>query len=409
MKKSIILKTLSALALALTVAGCSKQPVSNDERPYEDDGDSGKDNKNAHIELYFSDEEVSLPVGGYKGVALMLSRDGEVTLNPKVSWKISDPAIATVNEEGLVTGISPGDTKLFAYYETTESFFASIPVHILYQVESIAFDWWKDRDKFRIDVLGAINGNGWAGATFDFPEYKDWITVRDGSSVDLKDYLTVSPRNAWRESISFRVDFENIATVDGDGVVTPNGYGEVTVTAIARDWEGNVISESKQKIIYGEPVPSGWVDFDLPSGTLWKEEPEATAFWWSEAKVYKDVIPSFKEWAELVAYCYSKNAPYRWTSQINGKTLQFTPPGPCMTDFGKSLYELEAKGHADAETIFFTTNIADGGNGVAVRMDLNEQLTGGYIVPFFLTSYNYKRLGDDQFSACVWQVKRLGE
>lgn len=107
----IKLSFLSLLAMVLTACGGEDSGL-----PSQGGGDGGT--VPTIVSLQVTPATATVPVGlGQQYLAEALLNDGtviDVTENPAVSWSSSDPAIATVNNKGLATGITPGDVIITA-------------------------------------------------------------------------------------------------------------------------------------------------------------------------------------------------------------------------------------------------------------------------------------------------------
>lgn len=59
------------------------------------------------VSLEISEESVIVPVGGAHAISYLVTPPGQV-----IDWQSGDPTIATVDNDGIVTGISPGNTRV---------------------------------------------------------------------------------------------------------------------------------------------------------------------------------------------------------------------------------------------------------------------------------------------------------
>lgn len=127
--------------------------------------------------------------------------------NPAVTWSTDKPEIATINADGVLTGVAEGTVKVIAT-STKEGVAGEKTVTITptpsSKVESI--------------TLNAGEGHGAEGTE---------ITVA----------ATVLPEDA-SKSLTWTSSDENAATVDAEGKVTLKAYGKVTITAAATDGSG---------------------------------------------------------------------------------------------------------------------------------------------------------------------------
>ena len=113
-----------------------------------------------------------------------------------ISWSSSDLSIATVDEDGVVSGIKPGSARIAATTANGLTVFADVTVRDVTLVEGL--------------TLNASR-----------------LTVGNGSQVQLN--LTMTPANA-TEAIHWITGNSAVATVDDNGLVTCAGLGETYVT-----------------------------------------------------------------------------------------------------------------------------------------------------------------------------------
>jgi hypothetical protein len=117
--------------------------------------------------------------------------------NPAVTYSSADETIATVNENGVVTGVAPGETTITISATDGSGVTGTITVTVN-----------------GIDVTGITPG--------------DDITIMTGETATIT--YTVAPNNATDPSVTFTSADETIATVDADGVVTGVAAGNTTIT-----------------------------------------------------------------------------------------------------------------------------------------------------------------------------------
>ncbi|GEM_PF-2222277 len=130
---------------------------------------------------------------------LSLIYEPDDTTDPRgASFSSSDPEVAVVDPNGLVTGVSVGSCTITASCNglTTE---AEVVVLELVEVESLSLD------KASLEFGGA------------------------GETAQL--HATVLPEDATDAAIVFSSSNTGVATVDGNGLVTAIGGGECTITA----------------------------------------------------------------------------------------------------------------------------------------------------------------------------------
>ena len=127
-----------------------------------------------------------------------------------LSWTSSDPAVATVSKDGVVTAVATGSATITAATEDGSGLFASCDIEVpVIKVESVALD-------------------------------KQQATLKIGKPLTLK--TTVLPANAADRSITWSSDDTSVATVSSTGVVTAVAAGTATITATAHDGGGRFAS-----------------------------------------------------------------------------------------------------------------------------------------------------------------------
>lgn len=134
-----------------------------------------------------------------------------------VTWSSSDPSVATVDQNGAVTGINNGTCVIIATSNMESYYYARHPIVV---------------DTLVSDIT--LNG----------------ITDVDArASVQLT--ATILPKTATNKAIIWSSADESIAVVDGNGLVSAIKAGEVTITAKAQD--GSEITGSIKVTVY--PLP----------------------------------------------------------------------------------------------------------------------------------------------------------
>ena len=145
-------------------------------------------------------EQLDIPVNGTGTVAYSVLPEN--AYNKNVSFESADAGIAAVNANGVVTGISAGETTITV---TTEDggFTGACTINVYSQAVT--------------------------GVTIEPSEAE--LTV--GSSTKLT--ATVLPENASNKNVVYSVDDESILSVDQDGNVTGLSLGTATVTVTTED------------------------------------------------------------------------------------------------------------------------------------------------------------------------------
>ena len=155
--------------------------------------------------------------------------------NKYVTWESSNEDVATVDDKGNVTAISPGRSIIT---------FDPVGGPLLFCDVTVA----------RIPPTA-----------ISLPATS---TTRVAESVTLTP--TLSPSNA-TATFSWKSSDESVATVSVDGLLTAVGEGSCMITCSATDGSG-VKAECQVTVTAGtvpDPGNHEWVDLGLPSGTLW--------------------------------------------------------------------------------------------------------------------------------------------
>lgn len=171
------------------------------------------------IEL--STEKTTIKVGETTQISASVLPDN--TTNKALTWESKDNSIATVSQDGIVTGISIGKVDIIAHATDGSNVIQMIRINVIpTPVESI-------------DILAT-------GST----------TLKDGETVQL--IATVYPESATNKSITWHSDNELIATVDQSGIVKAHsvlGTTQITATSnngVTASIEVNVIETPVESI-----------------------------------------------------------------------------------------------------------------------------------------------------------------
>ena len=123
------------------------------------------------------------------------------TSDKSVVWSSSDESVATVNNQGRVTGVSLGDCEIICTSKSTDTVTATATVHVQQPVTGITFG--------------------------------DAPVVYAGETGKLS--WSVQPENASNPAIKLTSGNTRILTVDEDGTVTGIKQGEANVDAVSTD------------------------------------------------------------------------------------------------------------------------------------------------------------------------------
>lgn len=131
---------------------------------------------------------IEIPVGVSKSLSYSLSPSGA---SSAVSWHSEDDSIATISQDGIVTGIKPGQTTVSA--KTSNGYSASASIMVWASVETISL---KDTD------------------------------VNEGYSVKM---IPITTPGSVKTTFTWTTSDSNIATVNQTGVVSAKKTGQVTI------------------------------------------------------------------------------------------------------------------------------------------------------------------------------------
>ena len=124
----------------------------------------------------------------------------ENTTEKRLSWLSTDESVATVTNEGVVTGKKVGETKIFAV--ATNGIRASVLVTV--------------KEKYiPVESVSVNNPNP--------------APVNSGTGIQLS--ASISPNNATDKGLEWTSSNPDVASVDGNGYVTTKTAGTVTITA----------------------------------------------------------------------------------------------------------------------------------------------------------------------------------
>ena len=193
-------------------------------------------------------DEPIVTVSGNHGVAvaetISLSASTADGTDASYNWSIGDEGIATVDADGVVTGVGAGETTVTATGDDTDAMGDHAVVVIeLGEGESVVL----------------VSGD---------------LSVGEGETAEL----TAETVNGEDSSYTWVSDDEDVATVDEDGVVSGVGAGEVIITATGADTavsgdHGMVVtSEGFDTPYYDDWAGSGHADATAEAFNHWNED-----------------------------------------------------------------------------------------------------------------------------------------
>ena len=176
---------------------------------YAESKDGSVKSENIHVTVPEPIRIDSIEIDGIDETDLAIKKTLKikVTISPSdaedktITWISSDESVATVDEKGIVTAISPGETDMHA--ESKDGTVKAKSVHVTVP-EPIMID--------SIEIEGID---------------KTDLAIKE----TLKPEVIISPSNAEDKTITWVSSDESVATVNEKGVVTAVGSGEATITA----------------------------------------------------------------------------------------------------------------------------------------------------------------------------------
>lgn len=148
---------------------------------------------------------------------------GDYTL----AWMTEDPTVATVEDDGTVTGISTGKTKITVVLRTA-----------------------KEEVYFHCNVTVTKNTTPLSSISFQNTVY----SLGEGQVLDLNEQLSFAPANAVMQTLIWTSSNPSIATVS-NGVVSPVSQGISTITVSTQD--GKVSASCTVRVSEITILPTG--------------------------------------------------------------------------------------------------------------------------------------------------------
>lgn len=150
-----------------------------------------------------------------------------------VAWSSSDPSVATVSADGVVTVLSAGTTTITAMVEQRNSATCEV-VSVGYPVTGVTIS-------------------------------KTAVTMGVGQTRQLG--VTVLPQNATNKAVTWTTSNSSVATVSSSGLVTSVGMGSATITVRTNDGGFTATCAVTVKTITGTLNGHEWVD--MGNGLKW--------------------------------------------------------------------------------------------------------------------------------------------
>ncbi|MDR7073345.1 Ig-like domain-containing protein [Fictibacillus barbaricus] len=167
-------------------------------------------------------EHLDLVVGGLNEQLTATINPSNAT-NQNVTWSTSDPSVATVDENGLVHPVAPGNAVITVTTEDghlTDSSTVTVTLPVI-PVTSISL----------------------------VPEHLDLVVGGEEGQL----IATINPLNATNQSVTWSSSDPSVATVDENGLVHPVAPGNAVITVTTED--GHLTDSSTVTVISPDKVP----------------------------------------------------------------------------------------------------------------------------------------------------------
>lgn len=206
-------------------------------------------NFNPITSITLDSAEASLMAGD--NVSLTASVSPSDALNQNLYWVSSDSQVASVDQSGLVNGISEGTASITAYATDGSKKKASCSVSV--------------------KIIPATS--------LSISESR--ITITEYSSATLS-VINITPDNASIKTVTWKTSDPKVATINSKGTVTAVSRGKATITCVTKDGSG--LSASCAVTVTSDPL------IPVPTLTERLEAEKAKQKGWTN--VYKDSIAS---------------------------------------------------------------------------------------------------------------------
>lgn len=135
--------------------------------------------------------------------------------NKKVTWSVSDEAIATVNQKGQVKALKPGQVTVTAVSQVDPAVSGSIVITTVQKAKKLTF--LED------------------GASVTAGETLPLVLVGPSPQPQGAAFYGIEPEDTTDRSVTFKSSKPKVATVDENGVVTAVSGGTAVITATTAD------------------------------------------------------------------------------------------------------------------------------------------------------------------------------
>lgn len=190
-----------------------------------------------NIDVRIPPEEITLSVkepvvSTGKTITLKASFLPKKVDNKKVTWSISDEAIATVSSKGQVKGIAPGQVTVTATSQANASVSGAIAITVVQKAKEIEF---QEKEVFitagetlRLVLFEEVP----VAAIQPVPIATEPLPTVDPTPTSA---YVVAPANTTDQSATFKINNTKVATVDETGLITAVSGGSATITVTTLD------------------------------------------------------------------------------------------------------------------------------------------------------------------------------
>ena len=162
--------------------------------------------------------------------------------NKEVTWSSSNPSVAEVNSDGVVTTKSVGTAIITAKTSNGKTATCTITVSNSNTGSDVAV----------------------TGISFEITN----VTMNVGKSLNLKTRMTITPSNATNKEVTWSSSNSNVATVNSDGIVTTKSVGTAIITAKSNNGKTATCNITVTNNNSTNPVAVTGISFEITNVTM---------------------------------------------------------------------------------------------------------------------------------------------
>lgn len=186
--------------------------------------------------ITFEKQELTIATGDNIALQAIIGPDNATNINETLIWKSSNPAAATVDEYGRVSGKQPGMTVISAMTSDSNAVLASCILTVIVKANEISLNG-------KAESINLIIGN-----------------------VDVIDAV-ISPDNTTNQILLWASSDESIVSVQENGIIKGHKLGSAIISAITTDGSGisssilvNVIDNMDIQVTEPTESPTGEIN-----------------------------------------------------------------------------------------------------------------------------------------------------